>query len=92
MPQIPINAVTMRGWKKLLQRSHELRIRQDGSDDDDRFYILLEMQDGSTRYLIDNDDEVKSFDTRRLCTFLRKHTEVKAFDFYVNHKDKQIAT
>lgn len=86
MSSIPVNAVTMKGWPKVFARARHLRIRQEIDDDQDTFYIMLEMNDGAIRYLIDNDDEVRPFDTRKLCAFLRKHTDVKSFDFRVKRR------
>lgn len=78
--RVPINAVTVRGWKRLYEQAKALRILQDPDADNDEFFVTLDMRDGTVRYLIGSDDELKAMETKQLCAFLRKYTNVKSFN------------
>lgn len=83
MSTVPINAVSSRGWPLLYPQARQLRVRQDLSSDEEQFTIALEMPGGEVRYLINNQDEVRIFDSRQLAAFLRKHTREVGFDVIV---------
>ncbi|MEP2780805.1 MAG: hypothetical protein ABJP33_00015 [Pseudoruegeria sp.] len=72
---IPINGITVQGWQKKYKEAAGVRLIYDPNSNEDEYFVGLEAHDGSLRYLIDSDGDLKKFDTLKLVAFYRDFTD-----------------